>query len=69
MKPARIVDNETVLFDRARDPQQLSPVADSAVEARLIQGMQSCLAEQDAPDEVPLRGGSGPLQYLLFRLN
>ena len=50
--PARIVDHDTVLFDLERDPQQLSPVADAAVEARLIERMEACLAEQDAPNEV-----------------
>ena len=40
------------LFDLERDPQQLAPVAEPAVEARLVERMTACLAEQDAPDEV-----------------
>jgi hypothetical protein len=46
-----------VLFDLDRDPQQLSPVTNAAIEGRLIESMRACLAEQDAPDEVYQRLG------------
>lgn len=44
-------DTETVLYDLARDPAQLHPTQDAAVEARLLQAMSRLMRENDAPEE------------------
>jgi arylsulfatase A-like enzyme len=50
-------DCTTVLFDLDRDPGQLEPIADTAVERRLLQTMATKLCELDAPDEAFSRVG------------
>jgi len=44
-------DTQTVLFDLAHDPRQLSPVRDPAIETRLLDQMRSLMLATDAPAE------------------
>ncbi len=53
-------DTRTVLFDLARDPRQLAPVDDPAVEARLLGQMSSLMLATDAPAESFERIAVGP---------
>jgi len=45
-------DTRTVLFDLASDPSQLSPVADRAIERRLVDAMLGIMKAADAPAEL-----------------
>jgi hypothetical protein len=44
-------DANTVLYDLARDPGQLAPVHDAAVEQRLVAAMARLMRDVDAPVE------------------
>ena len=44
-------DTNTVLYDLAHDPAQLTPIADAAVEQRLLQAMERLMRACDAPAE------------------
>ena len=44
-------DTDTVLYDLARDPGQLAPIRDAAVEARLADQMERLMRACDAPAE------------------
>jgi len=48
---------ETLLFDLARDPQQLSPYRDDALECELVRHMILLMHEQDVPEEQYARLG------------
>ena len=48
---AHAADATTVLYDLERDPLQLSPIVDAAVEARLVDEMLSILRATEAPEE------------------
>ncbi len=50
-------DTETVLFDTATDPQQLQPIDNPAVEARLLSQMHALMHDNDAPPEAYVRLG------------
>lgn len=52
--------DQTMLFDRQRDPEQLTPLVDSAVEARMADLLRQALAAHDSPDEQRVRLGLGP---------
>ena len=44
-------DTNTVLYDLARDPGQLAPIRDAAVETRLVEAMERLMRACDAPEE------------------
>ncbi|MEO6566272.1 MAG: sulfatase, partial [Casimicrobiaceae bacterium] len=44
-------DTQTVLYELAHDPGQVTPVRDAAVEARLIEAMTRLMRANDAPAE------------------
>ena len=50
---------DTMLFDLAADPQQLNPIVDEAVEARMVAHLVRLLQESDAPPEQFERLGVG----------
>jgi len=50
-------DTTTVLFDLKSDPDQLNPIRDEAVEARLMTQIDSLMQKNDAPPEAFLRLG------------
>lgn len=47
-----VSDTHTVLYDLENDPNQISPVNDPAVEARLVTQIRRIMAEHDAPVEL-----------------
>jgi hypothetical protein len=49
--PGAQKQTDTVLYDLASDPMQLSPIRDEAVEARMIGLMAGLMAANDAPPE------------------
>ena len=49
--PGGLIENETRLYDLATDPEQSNPLADLAVEARMIEMMRSLMIATDAPPE------------------
>lgn len=53
-------DTDTALFDTQDDPQQLSPVDDTAVVQRLTELMRDLMRENDAPAEAYRRFGLEP---------
>lgn len=68
LSPPRFIENEYImkkyaettrnlLFDLQTDPDQLSPIEDLAVEARMIQLMKQLMQENDAPLEQYVRLG------------
>lgn len=57
--PGRLLEDETVLFDLARDPGQLQPVEAPQVEARLARRMRDLMIANDAPPEALARIGLG----------
>ncbi|MFQ5972288.1 MAG: sulfatase [Alphaproteobacteria bacterium] len=53
--PGRLAGTETALFDLETDPDQLTPIRDADVEARLIRQMVTLMRENDAPAEAYTR--------------
>ena len=53
-------DTETVLFDTQADPEQMRPVDDPPVEARLVEAMLALMRANDAPPEAYTRLGLAP---------
>ena len=53
-------DTQTVLYDLAQDPGQVTPVRDAAVEARLVDAMARLMRANDAPTESFSRLGLVP---------
>jgi hypothetical protein len=49
------VDHGTVVYDLERDPKQLEPFRDEAVERRLRRGIEAVLRAHDAPAELYAR--------------
>ena len=58
--PGALLDRETILFDLASDPDQLSPIRDPEVEERLARVMVELMAATDAPPEAFTRLGLAP---------
>jgi arylsulfatase A-like enzyme len=58
--PGALLDRETVLFDLESDPDQLAPIRDTAIEARLAALMAGLMAATDAPAEAFARLGLEP---------
>jgi hypothetical protein len=48
-------DTTTVLFDLTKDPAQLNPICDTAVEQRLMTQLGAIMEKNDAPPEAFLR--------------
>jgi hypothetical protein len=49
------VDHGTVVYDLERDPKQLEPFRDEAIERRLRRGIEAVLRAHDAPTELYAR--------------
>jgi arylsulfatase A-like enzyme len=58
--PGALLDKETVLFDLETDPDQLHPVSDAALKARLEHVVTRLMAANEAPPEAFLRLGIEP---------
>ena len=57
LAPGYFADTETVLFDLKKDPNQLRPIEDKVVEARLIAAMTYLMDKNEAPPELFARLG------------
>jgi arylsulfatase A-like enzyme len=58
--PGALLDRETILFDLASDPDQLSPIRDPELEKQLARLMVELMAATDAPPEAFTRLGLAP---------
>lgn len=55
--PGGMADTDSVIYDLATDPQQLSPIADAEIEARLAAEIKSQMKINNAPEEALVRLG------------
>lgn len=53
--PGALIENDTRLYDLAKDPGQEKPLEDGATEARLKSLMRQLMVENDAPQEALVR--------------
>lgn len=51
MQPIEFSDFDTLLFDLVADPEQLNPLQDDAIEARMIEQLILLMQQNDAPAE------------------